>query len=124
MPWKDHLDKVGIVGSFVAAACCLGLPAIVSIIAAIGLGFLINDAILLPVMIFFLVVTFGGLFFRYRVHRQPWALLVGGVSSIVTLFFIFVHTVKLAAYVGIAGLVLAGVLNVLLSRKSAPTVSG
>jgi hypothetical protein len=34
MPWKDHLDKIGIVGSFIAAACCLGLPAILSIVAA------------------------------------------------------------------------------------------
>ncbi|TAM79745.1 MAG: MerC domain-containing protein [Acidobacteria bacterium] len=123
MPWKDHLDKVGIVGSFVAAACCLGLPAIVSIIAAVGLGFLIKDAILLPLMIVFLAVTLIGLFLGYRVHRQPWALLLGGISSIATFFFIFVHTVKLAAYIAIVGLVLAGVLNVLLSRKSAPTLS-
>jgi hypothetical protein len=24
MPWKDHLDKMGIAGSFIAGACCLG----------------------------------------------------------------------------------------------------
>ncbi len=43
MPWKDHLDKFGIVGSFVAGACCLGLPAVLSVVAAVGLGFLIKD---------------------------------------------------------------------------------
>lgn len=39
--WKSLLDKIGVVGSFLAAACCLGL-----LFAAIGLGFLIKDAIL------------------------------------------------------------------------------
>ncbi len=46
MSWKRHLDKVGIIGAFVVAACCLGLPAIISILAAAGLGFLIQDAVL------------------------------------------------------------------------------
>ncbi len=33
MSWKAHWDKIGVVGSFFAAACCLGLPAILSIVA-------------------------------------------------------------------------------------------
>jgi mercuric ion transport protein len=49
MAWKDHLDKIGIVGSFIAAACCLGIPAVLSIVAASGLGFLIKDTYLRPI---------------------------------------------------------------------------
>jgi mercuric ion transport protein len=46
--WKRHLDKIGVGGSLFAALCCLGFPALVSILSAIGLGFLINDDILRP----------------------------------------------------------------------------
>jgi mercuric ion transport protein len=118
--WKHHLDKIGIAGSFIAAACCLGLPAVLSIVAAIGLGFLINDAVLLPLMIVFLALALAGLAFGYRVHRRPWPLAIAVISASAAYFFIFVQTVKAAAYLGIAGLVVASVLNVLMRRKCAP----
>ena len=120
MSWKHHLDKLGIVGSFISAACCLGLPAVLSIIAAVGLGFIINDAILLPLMIVFLGVALVGLFFGYRIHRRPWPLALATVSAVATYFFIFVRTVSLVAYLAIAGLIVASVLNVMLRRKCAP----
>ncbi len=121
MEWKDHLDKVGIVGSFIAAACCLGLPAILSILAAVGLGFMVEDAILLPLMVVFLVVTVVGMYLGYRVHHRPWALILASVSSVAAFFFVFVHGIKFVAYVAIAGLVLASVLNVIARKNSAPT---
>ena len=121
MPWKDHLDKMGIAGSFIAAACCLGLSAVLSIVAALGLGFLIKDAILLPLMVVFLAVTLVGLYLGFRVHHRPWALLIASVSSVAVLFFIFVHTIKFATYLAIAGLVFASILNVISRQKSAST---
>jgi hypothetical protein len=41
--------------------CALGFPALVSILSAIGLGFLINDDILRPMMIVFLLLAIFGL---------------------------------------------------------------
>ena len=38
----------GLFGAATAAACCLGIPVVLSAVAAVGLGFLINDAYLLP----------------------------------------------------------------------------
>ncbi len=119
MSWKDHLDKLGIIGSFVAALCCLGVPAVVSIAAAIGLGFLIRDTILLPLMVLFLLVTLIGLYLGYRAHRRAWPLILGVVSSLAALFFVFGHTVSLMAYLAMAGLVLASILNVIARQKSA-----
>ena len=58
--WKRHLDKIGVGGSLFAALCCLGFPALVSILSAIGLGFLINDDILRPMMIVFCCSQFLG----------------------------------------------------------------
>jgi len=74
--WKRHLDKIGVGGSLFAALCCLGFPALVAILSAIGLGFLINDDILRPLMIVFLLVAILGLALGMRHHGSPWALIV------------------------------------------------
>jgi mercuric ion transport protein len=119
MAFRDHLDKIGIVGSFVAAACCLGLPAVLSIAGAIGLSFLIKDSILRPVIIAFLAVTILGLFLGYRAHRRIAALVLGVISSFGVYFFIYGHQLTWAAYVFIIGLIAAGGLNIVLRRSPA-----
>jgi len=120
MEWRNHLDKIGLAGSFIAAACCLGLPAILSIIAAIGLGFIVNDAVLLPLLIIFLAVTLVGLWFGYRVHRRLMPLTLAGISAALVYLFIFVRTVPAVAYLGIAGLIAASVVNVIQRRRCGP----
>lgn len=120
MSWKSHLDKLGVGGSFVAAACCLGLPAVLSIMGALGLGFLIHDAVLLPLLLVFLALTLAGLWFGYRVHRKVRALALAGISAVVLLVFIFIYTVVPIAYTAVGGLVAASVLNVVLRRRCAP----
>jgi len=116
MPWKDHLDKLGVVGSFIGAACCLGLPGIGSILAALGLGFLINDAVLLPVLVVFLALTLFGLLRGYRRHKRIWPLMAGVASSIAAFVFIFVAFSAPLAYVAVVGLVTASLLNVIAQR--------
>ena len=113
--WKRYADKVGIGGSIFAALCCLGFPALLSILSAIGLGFLINDAILLPLLAIFLVVTLFGLYVGMRHHGQPWAFALGLISAVVTFVFIFINTV--VAYFGLAGLIVSGVLNIWLRSR-------
>lgn len=113
--WQRYADKVGIGGSIFAALCCLGFPALLSILSAIGLGFLINDAILLPLLAIFLVVTLFGLYARMRHHGQPWAFVLGLISTIITFVFIFINTV--VAYFGLASLIVSGVLNIWLRSQ-------
>lgn len=120
MVLKDYVDKVGILGAFVAAACCLGLPAVLSIVAAAGLGFLVNDAYLRPLLIVFLLVTLVGLILGYRVHHRAEALILGVLSAIGAYTFIYVHTFRPTAYAAIIGLVVASIFNVILRRKCAP----
>ena len=43
-----------LIGTAITAACCLGLPVVLSALMAIGLGFLIHDAILIPLFIGFI----------------------------------------------------------------------
>ena len=113
--WQRYADKVGIGGSIFAALCCLGFPALLSILSAIGLGFLINDAILLPLLAIFLVITLFGLYVGMRHHGQPWAFVLGLISAVITFVFIFINTV--VAYFGLAGLIVSGVLNIWLRSR-------
>ena len=123
--WKRHLSKIGVAGSlfssFVtslfAAACCLGPPALLPIFSAIGLGFLISDAVLQPMMIFFLLVSLFGLILGMRRHRNPWAVIIGILSAVTAYVFRFVSVNNLLAWLGIAGLVIASQLNVLLRQR-------
>lgn len=115
----QHLDKVGIGGSLFAALCCLGFSALLSILSAVGLGFLINDAILLPLLIVFLTLTLYGLYRGYQKHRKPGAVVLGGVSTAALLVFLLVFFSRPLAYLAITGLVTASVLNVRLRMQKA-----
>lgn len=61
------LLKVGIIGSVVAAVCCF-TPALVVLLGAIGLSSALGwlDAILLPVLAVFLLITVYALWKRSR----------------------------------------------------------
>jgi mercuric ion transport protein len=82
--WKKHTDKVGVAGSIFAALCCLGFPALLSILSAVGLGFLINDAVLMPLLIVFLLLTLVGLYLGVRHHGSWAAFSIGAISAILT----------------------------------------
>ncbi len=115
--WKRHTDKVGVVGSVFTALCCLGFPALLSILSAIGLGFLINDAVLLPLLIIFLLATIVGFALGMREHHRAAAFVIGLISAAGLFIFIFLAFNKILATISVAGLVIASVLNVLLRQR-------
>ena len=111
------MDKIGVLGSVFTALCCLGIPALLSILSAVGLGFIINDAILLPLLVVFLVVTVLGLISGKRRHGKSWALLLGVISGLVILAFLFVHFNQTLVQAGMAGLIASSLLNLWLQRQ-------
>jgi len=115
--WKRHTDKIGVAGTIFAALCCLGFPALLSILGAIGLGFLIKDAVLLPLLIIFLLATIVGLALGMREHHRAAAFVIGLISAAGLFIFIFLAFNKILAAVSVAGLVIASVLNVLLRQR-------
>jgi mercuric ion transport protein len=115
--WKRHLDKVGIGGALFAGLCCLGFPALISVVSAIGLGFLINDTILMPLLGISLLVTLAGLYLGLRHHGSWWAFILGAASAVALFIFIAVAMNKVLAYASIAGLVTASFLNVWLQMR-------
>lgn len=56
-----HASAWGPAGSVFAALCCLGVAPVLAALGAVGLGFLVNDLILIPLLVFFLGVTVGAL---------------------------------------------------------------
>ena len=115
--WSRHLDKVGVTGSLIAALCCLGVPAVIAVASALGVGFLINDATLMPLLIIFLLLLLGGLWLGVRHHRNPLPLVLRLVSAVVTVVFLFVRFSRPLAYLGIAGLVASSILNILIRQR-------
>lgn len=90
---KTFLAQLGgTCGAAVAAACCLGVPVVLSAFGALGLGFLINDALLLPLFPAFVGLT---LWLLYRSVRRRgvlapfWLGLAGGVVGIAGLVLQF-----------------------------------
>lgn len=56
-----HADKWGPLGSVFTALCCLGAAPVIAALSAVGLGFLVNDLILIPLLVLFLGVTIWAL---------------------------------------------------------------
>jgi mercuric ion transport protein len=110
--WQRHSDKIGAGGTIFAALCCLGFPPLVAFLAAIGVGFLVNDAILIPLLLVFLLISLGGLWMGMKGHHRPWALALGAVSAAAILIFILALPNGALAALGVVGLIVASGLNV------------
>ena len=109
--WKGHLDKLGIGGALFAALCCLGFPALLSILTAVGLGFLIRDAILIPMLVVFLALTLYGLYLGMRRHGNRLALVTGSVGAAIVMASIWFGSGP-GTGAGIVILVSASLINV------------
>ncbi len=104
-----------ITGAGIAAACCLGIPLVLSAVGAAGLGFLIQDAYLLPIFAGFVGLT---QWIQYRTARQYqhfapfWLSLAGGVIAIIALGLLVtgVYGAPWLIYLGSATLVAFGVV--------------
>lgn len=108
---KLHLEKIGVVGSLVATLCCLGFAPLIVVLSAVGAGFLVRDAVLLPLLVVFLIVGAVGLFVSFRRHGSRQPLYLHGISAVVVIFFTFVVYVQPLVWLGIAGLLLAPFLD-------------
>ncbi|MDB4908682.1 MAG: putative rane protein [Gemmatimonadetes bacterium] len=104
----------GVIGATCAALCCAGAPIIVSILAATGLSFLRNDAILLPVIGVALLVALGAFWLGRRQHGSAAPLVLGLVGAgTLVIGVVFTHGVlsKLLIGGGAVLLLLATIWN-------------
>jgi len=100
----------------VTALCCLGAAPIVAALGAVGLGFLVNDLILIPLLMFFLSATLWGLR-RDRPRHGGWVpLLAGVVGSTLTVGSLWISGILVG--VGLALVFAASVWNWVLLRAT------
>ncbi len=83
-------DKLGFLGTLFASLCCLGVSVVIAPLTAIGLGFLINDLILLPLVLVFLLTTLWGLYTGWKRHgvRLPFFLGILAAVLLTPSFFV------------------------------------
>lgn len=124
MSWiSRHGDKVGLIGTVIAALCCIGTPALIAFLVAIGAGFLIHDVILLPLLVLFLGLAIWGLWKSKDRHQSRIPFAVGLAAAIVTLGSIGILVVGgvwvsiWMVYLGLAGLLAATALNIIFAYR-------
>ena len=106
--------SAGVVASASALLCCAGVAPVLGLVSAVGLGFLINDAVLIPLLILALAVTLWGIRQGRRCHGRnaPWVLGWAGSGLTVVGLFLWVPL----AFAGFAGVIGASVWNILAVR--------
>jgi mercuric ion transport protein len=103
----------GSLGSAFAALCCAGVPAVVGALSAAGLGFLVNDLILLPLLVLSLGLALWGLGRGVARHGLRGVLVLGWVGAMLMAAGIFFRPL---VYVGAAAMIGAALWNALALR--------
>ncbi|HXV09292.1 MAG TPA: MerC family mercury resistance protein [Burkholderiales bacterium] len=105
---KELIKQCGsTAGAAFAGACCLGVTGALSILTAIGAGFLINDAFLIPLFLVLLALSVWLLYGTSRAHGNLapfWAGLAGAVIAFAGLWIL-----PALVYAGLAVLIAGSV---------------
>ena len=108
----------GSLGAVFASLCCLGVGPVLAALTAMGLGFIINDAILIPLLAIFLLIAVWGLKgsrTRHGVNGPFYLGSIGAVAAFVgILVFMPVHII------GLAIVIAAAVWDIVILRKGPP----
>lgn len=107
---------VGAIGSIVAALCCIGTPALLALLTSIGAGFLIRDAILVPLLVIFLAVSIWGVHRSVSRHGKGTPRTVAVICSVVIIVAVWFSPPLVL--VGLVGLIAASVWDIYLCRTS------
>lgn len=125
---KDLIKQFSsIFGAAIAAACCLGVQVVLAAVGAAGLGFLINDAYLVPIFAAFVALTSWLLYRSARAHHYLvpfWVGLVGGLVGGIGLWLMVTgfYPTPWPVYLGLGALIAASVWNVMRARRVAAHV--
>ena len=80
---NDLLKQIGsTAGAGLAAACCAGASWALAGLTAVGAGFLINDAVLIPLYVALLGLSVWLLFRSVRAHRNLRPVYLAGAGAL------------------------------------------
>jgi len=114
----------GLAGAGVAAACCLGVPVVLAAVGAVGLGFLVHDAYLLPIFVGFVGLSLWLLYRSARGHGRLapfWLATAGSVFAAAGLWLLVtgLYPINGSVYVGLGVLVAGSVWDFVNGRRAA-----
>lgn len=121
---KDLLKQFsGLIGAALAAACCLGFPAVLAALGAAGLGFIVHDAYLFPLFVGFVGFNLWLLWRSTRAHGQRapfWLAALGGIASAAALWLMVtgIRPMPWLVYAGLAVLVVGSVWDFINGRRA------
>ncbi|MGH8692226.1 MAG: MerC domain-containing protein [Burkholderiales bacterium] len=95
----------GMAGTTFAGICCLGVGWALAAVSAIGAGFLINDAVLIPLYLAFLGLSLWLLWRSMRRHGDPRPFYVAASGAAAALGGLFIGSA--VVYAGLASMVAA-----------------
>jgi mercuric ion transport protein len=104
-------------GAAFAAACCLGVAAALSALTALGAGFLINDAVLIPLYAALLALSIWLLFRSANAHGSLAPFWIGVGGALVAFFGLWLHPAPV--YGGLVVIVAASLGDYLRARRKA-----
>lgn len=112
-----------VISSATVAFCPLCIPAVGAVLSSLGLGFLVNDTVLKPLLILFLLLTIGGLLWSYlKEHRKVAPLILGIIFAIALYMSRYVPmNALLESFLmkgSIAGIILTSFWNLRLRKKA------
>lgn len=119
---SEFLKQIGsTLGAAFAAACCLGVAAALSILTAIGAGFLINDAVLIPLYLLLLALSVWLLYRSARAHGNLSPFWIGIVGAAIAVIGLWIG--PLLVYAGLLALVAGNVTDFIRGRRRTPAQS-
>jgi len=115
------------IGSFGSALtvglCPICIPAIGAFLSTIGLGFLINETVLKPILLIFLGIALFGYFWSYlKEHKNILPLIIGVIMAVALYIGRYVYingTLNLILmYGGLTGIMVVSIWNWRLRKNS------
>jgi len=110
---KGHGFWAGIIGAGVSL-CCAGNLLLLSGLSGFGLGFLINDFILFPLLIISFGLVFYSLFSKKKKHGRKTPLFLALISMAFIILGIFLQPI---IWIGIVGILTASISDILLYKR-------
>lgn len=104
-------------GAAFAAACCLGFTAAISALTAIGAGFLVNDAVLIPLYVALLALSVWLLYRSAKSHARLGPFWLGLAGAVVAFAGLWISSI--VVYVGLLAIVAGNLGDFVKARRQA-----
>lgn len=104
-----------LLGTAFAAVCCLGVGWALGALTAVGAGFLIHDAILIPLFLAFVALSLWLLARSARRHGDRRPMVLSGIGAAAALAGLFVAPA--VVYAGLVAMVAASLWDFALGRR-------